>query len=98
MDSFKRLYKLWISNENPQQGSFAKFFLGKASPAFAGVMAGFFPTAMMVMHRVLFTAERPRDLADAVLTCKVGDHLSLTIGPPVQRVRKVCSHRKLWSF
>ena len=34
-------------------------------------MAGFVPTGVMVMHKVLLTAESPQDVADAVLACKM---------------------------
>lgn len=71
MELFKRLHDFWVSDENPQQDSCAKLFLGLESHASAGIMSGFVPTGVMVTHKVLLTTESTQDVADAALTCNV---------------------------
>lgn len=78
-----------MSDENRLKGSRVKVFVGREGYTSSGEMAGFVPTGVIVVCKVLLTAESPQDVAHAEPPCRVtpagsggGDqgHIFISIG------------------
>lgn len=71
MSILQQLHSFWESDGNPNRGSCSKHFVSRERGVSEGVMGVFTPNKVMVIHKVLLTAESAVDMSDCVGACQV---------------------------
>lgn len=67
----KKLHAFWDSDGNPHRGSCSKMFLSRERGVTEGVFAAFTPAKVVVMTKVLLSAESPREMSDMIRAMQV---------------------------
>ncbi|CAB1102259.1 unnamed protein product [Ectocarpus sp. CCAP 1310/34] len=67
----QQLHSFWESDDNPNRGSCSKHFVSRERVVSEGVTGVFTPNKVMVIHKVLRTAESAVDMSDCVGACQV---------------------------
>lgn len=80
VNELTRLHGYRLSDDNPWGGLYFKLVLAIGCYTSVGVIAGFVLTGVMAIHKVLFTAESPKEVTDAVLACKARPDRAESLG------------------